>query len=186
LSIPVRMRSPSSNFDRDMHRVRKRARGEKRLKASEVPKLQPGTHEDGGGLRLVVEPGREKGKPGPRRWVVRVTINGKRHNRGLGPYPLVTLDKARHQATEIRRAAREGRDLLAEQEEQRARSASFRQAFESMFANRKKSLSNAKHLQQWCSTMETYAFPRIADMPVSDVTHADILAILEPIWFEKP
>ena len=34
--------------------------------------------------------------------------------------------------------------------------------------------------------METYVFPKIGDKPVADVTHADILAILEPIWFEKP
>jgi hypothetical protein len=90
-----------------MDRVRKRARGENRLKANEVPKLPPGTHEDGGGLRLVVEPSKEKGKPGPRRWVLRVTINGKRHNRGLGAYPLISLDSAREAAGDIRRAARE-------------------------------------------------------------------------------
>jgi hypothetical protein len=34
--------------------------------------------------------------------------------------------------------------------------------------------------------MKSYVFPRIGDKPVSDVTHADILAILEPIWFDKP
>jgi hypothetical protein len=34
--------------------------------------------------------------------------------------------------------------------------------------------------------MEKYVFPRIGDKPVSDVIHADTLAILEPIRFEKP
>ena len=34
--------------------------------------------------------------------------------------------------------------------------------------------------------MEAYVFPSIGGRPVSDITHADILAILEPIWFEKP
>jgi integrase len=169
-----------------MHRVRERVRGEKRLKAAELAKLPLGTHEDGGGLRLVVEPNGEDGKPGPRRWVLRVTIAGKRHNRGLGPYPLVPLESAREAASDVRRAAREGRDLLAERKQARARSVSFRQAFDHFFAIRRKSLSNAKHLQQWPSTMETYVFPRIGNKPVSEVTHADILAILEPIWFDKP
>jgi hypothetical protein len=45
------------------------------------------------------------------RWVLRVTIAGKRHNSGLGPYPLVSLD----QALDIRRAALQGCDLTAEQ-----------------------------------------------------------------------
>ena len=114
-----------------------------------------------------------------------MTIAGRRHNRGLGPYPLVSLDQAREQATDIRRAAREGRDLAAEQRDERARSVSFRQAFDALFEIRKKTFSNAKHLRQWSATMETYVFPRIGDQPVSDVTHADILTILEPIWFEK-
>lgn len=168
-----------------MDRVRKRVRAEKRLKAKDLSKLTPGTHEDGGGLRLWVDPEREDGTPGARRWQLRVTINGRRLNRGLGPYPLVSLDDARDQAADIRRAARTGRDLIAEEEAQRAKSVSFKQAFESMFELRKKQLSNAKHLGQWTSTMETYVFPTIGDKAVSDVTHADILAILEPIWFEK-
>ena len=68
----------------------------------------------------------------------------------------------------------------------RAKSASFRQAFDTFFDLRKQSLSNGKHLKQWPATMEAYVFPRIGDRLVSDITHADILAILEPIWFEKP
>src|SRR5262245_27833299 len=92
---------------------------------------------------------------------------------------------AREKVTDIRCAAREGRDLIAEHELKRVRSVSFKQAFESMFDLRKKALSNAKHLQQWSSTMEAYVFPSIGDKPVADITHTDILAILEPIWFEK-
>jgi integrase len=174
-----------SRIDRAMQRARRRNTAESRLKASEITKLPPGWHEDGGGLRLVAEPDREDGERGPRRWVLRVTINGRRHNRGLGSYPLVTLDNARDQAIAIRRAAREGRDLIREQKEQLARRVSFRQAFESTLAIRKKQLSNAKHLQQWTSTMATYVFPRIGDKPVSEVSQADVLGILEPIWFEK-
>lgn len=78
-----------------MDRVRRRIRTEKRLRASDLEKLPPGTHEDGGGLRMVVDPDRYDGTPGPRRWQLRLTINGRRRNRGLGSYPLVTLDLAR-------------------------------------------------------------------------------------------
>jgi hypothetical protein len=68
-----------------------RVRGEKRLRAKDIAALPPGVHEDGGGLRLVVEPAKDK-KPGPRRWVLRVTIAGKRHNRGLGPTAATEID----------------------------------------------------------------------------------------------
>jgi hypothetical protein len=52
--------------------------------------------EDGGGLRLVMEP------TGSRRWVLRVKMAGKRRNRGVGSYPLVSLDAARDKALDIR------------------------------------------------------------------------------------
>jgi hypothetical protein len=44
--------------------VKRRNRAEKRLKVKGLDKLGPGVHEDGGGLRLVVEPS------GARRWVL--------------------------------------------------------------------------------------------------------------------
>lgn len=137
-------------------------------------------HEDGGGLRLVVDPS------GARRWVSRLTITGRRVNRGLGSFPLVSLDAARDRATDLRRAAKAGRDVRAEEKAEAAKAVTFREAFEAMFAVRQKQLSNAKHLAQWSSTMEAYAFPRIGGKAVGEVTHADVLAILEPIWWAKP
>jgi len=108
-----------------MHRGRARNRSERRLKASEIARLPPGRHEDGGGLRLVVEPS------GARRWVQRVTINGKRHDRGLGPLSRVSLGDARDESLKIRRAARGGRDHIADQKEHQARMVTFRSVFKS-------------------------------------------------------
>jgi Arm DNA-binding domain len=68
--------------------------------------LPAGDHQDGGGLILRVE-------AHGRRWVQRLTINGRRVSRGLGPYPLVTLQDARDKSYELRKAAREGRDVRA-------------------------------------------------------------------------
>jgi integrase len=45
---------------------------------------------------------------------------------------------------------------------------------------------NAKHGAQFISTLETYAFPKIGKSRVSDVTTADVLAVLSPIWTQKP
>lgn len=46
-------------------------------------------------------------------------------------------------------------------------------------------LKNKKHVAQWRSTLETYAYPVIGDKAVSEITKMDLLAILEPIWLTK-
>ena len=41
------------------------------------------------------------------------------------------------------------------------------------------------HPRNWFRSLELYAFPRIGDVPVSEVTSADVLEILTPIWHAK-
>lgn len=156
------------------------ARVEKKLTALRVKALRDvGKYEDGGGLRLIVEPS------GAKRWVVRVTINGKRIERGLGAVPEVTLEAARVKALDIKRAAKDGVDVRVEERARAVAGTTFRQMFEISFAQREKQLSNAKHLKQWSATMEAYVFPVIGDVAVSDVTTAQVLDVLTPIWFDK-
>jgi hypothetical protein len=157
-----------------------RERSERRLKSKNLDSLSPGWHEDGGGLRFRVE------SKGSRTWVLRLTINGIRRNRGLGPYPLVTLDMARDRALDFRRAAREGRDLAQEERQKLARATTFRQAYEAYFENKARELQESRHLVQWPSMMNAYVLPKIGARPVGDITHADIIDVLKPIWFAKP
>lgn len=139
---------------------------------------KPGTYEDGGGLRLVID------EAGHKRWVIRVTIRGERKNRGLGSFPDVSLEAARDKAIEHRRAAKEGRDLSEPRRTSRAET--FRETFEGLLEVKERELSNAKHLAQWTSTMEQYVFPKLGKRPVADITPSEIIAVLQPIWFEKP
>ena len=44
---------------------------------------------------------------------------------------------------------------------------------------------NPKHSREWLSSLSRFAFPRIGRMPVSEVTRADVLEILTPIWHRK-
>jgi integrase len=154
----------------------------KRLNHLKVVKLkQPGIYEDGGGLRLVVGPTLRK------RWVLRFTLAGQRKERGLGSFPTVSLEEAREEANEWRRAAKQGKDLWRERCRSRQLSnGTFRQAFEVFFAVRRQTLSNSKHAAQWATTMETYAFPIIGSAPVANIDANDVLRVLSPIWFEKP
>jgi integrase len=158
----------------------KRVRGRDRLRVNDIERLPEGYHEDGGGLRLVVEPKES------RHWVLRITINGQRRSIGLGPYPDLTLDAARDLAIDHRRAARQGIDLREEKKRQAALAMTFRQAFAVFFENKRKELDGSRHLMQWTSQMRDYVFPIIGGKPVSEVTQADVLQVLKPIWYEKP
>jgi integrase len=48
------------------------------------------------------------------------------------------------------------------------------------------SWKNPKHAAQWINTLKRYAFPLIGPRPVSQITSADVLRILSPIWTGKP
>ncbi len=152
-----------------------------KLSHAKVAKLKvPGIYEDGGGLRLIL------GGTLKKRWVVRVTINGKRKERGLGGFPTDLLEEARRLAAEFRTAAKEGRDLADERRQQKRHAqVTFEIAFTAFFENRKKSLRNAKHIQQGESTLRAYVFPHIGSRPVAEIEAAEVLDVLSPIWFEK-
>ena len=40
--------------------------------------------------------------------------------------------------------------------------------------------------QRWPRSLRAHAFPRIGAVPLSEVTTADALAVLTPIWHDKP
>ena len=68
---------------------------------------KPGMYSDGGTLFLRVAPG------GSKQWVQRLVIHGKRHDLGLGGYPLISVAEARAKAFDNRKLARTGGDPLA-------------------------------------------------------------------------
>lgn len=156
-------------------------RVEKRLSAVRVKALKaPGKYEDGGGLRLIVS------EHGAKRWVARVSLYGRRIERGLGSYPGVSLESARDAAAGIRKAASDGIDLRAEEKKKAVAGTRFRDMFKITLAQREKQLSNAKHLKQWTSTMEAYVFPKIGNIPVASITSGQVIDVLTPVWFDKP
>ena len=159
-----------------------------RLSALSVRNLsRPGRHGDGDGLYLHIAPA------GTKSWVQRIVIRDKRRDIGLGSYPGVSLAQARSLASANRSAVSEGRDPLEEKREAReaARSPSptvptFADAALRVIELRRPTWSNPKHAAQWRSTLETYAFPALGRMTVDSITASDSLAVLEPIWTEKP
>ena len=146
----------------------------------------PGKYTDGNGLTLLVE------ESGTKRWIQRVTIVGKQRNLGLGGYPAVSLALAREVAVANHQAIRAGRDVIAERKEARAgekqpvsTKPTFAEDAAAFIEFRSPTWSNAKHRAQWESTLTTYAAPVIGQMPIDEITTANVMAVLTPIWTEK-
>lgn len=154
------------------------------LSAAQVKKLTaPGFYADGLGLTLKIDGN------GNKRWFQRVTVNGgKRHNLGLGSYPTVGLADARAVAQDNQRAIQQGRDILTERKQVKQDTApvptvpTFREMADTVIELRRPTWRNPKHAAQWTATLETYAFPTIGDKAVDEITAADVLAVLTPIW----
>ena len=152
---------------------------EKRLTASFVRAAVPGRYCDGQGLYLYVQPS------GARSWVQRLVIHGRRRDIGLGSAVLVRLADARDKALANRRMAREGRDPLAEKRRLESMP-TFAEAARRVLEQKRAGWRSGRHAQSWLASLERYAFPRIGARPVSDVTSAEVLDVLAPIWHDKP
>lgn len=146
------------------------------LTARKVETAGPGRHVDGRGLMLVVK------QSGARSWVLRYQLNGRRRDMGLGPFPEVTLARAREKALEARRQLVEGADPLACRP---TKPLTFRQAAQELVESKRAGWRNAKHAAQWTSTLETYAFPKLGDLDVRTIETSHVLDVLKPIWKAK-
>jgi integrase len=112
---------------------------------------------------------------------------------GLGPYPDVTLARAREKGAAHRAQSRGGADPIAarraERQAQRlaeAKGRTFREVAEEYIARNEMSWRNAKHRQQWRNTRATYVYPTLGDLPVAAVDARLVVQVLDPIWAEKP
>ena len=121
---------------------------------------------------------------GSKSWIQRLTIEGRRHDLGLGSFPLVTLAEARDQAHKNRRLARAGGDPLAAK--RRAKTPTFQQAASRTCDALRPRWRNRKHAKDWMATLERYAFPVLADMSVDRICREDVLRVLTPIWTRRP
>lgn len=151
-----------------------------KLTALKVKRAKPGRHGDGSGLHLVVS------DTGAKKWVLRIQKDGRRHDLGLGSASDVTLAEAREAAQDIRRAVRNGMSPLATRQRANQAIPSFRKAAKLVHEEHKPSWKNEKHAAQWLSTLETYAFPRLGDLPVNQIDGPLVRDVLADIWLTVP
>lgn len=152
----------------------------KLLSARQIDTLPAGFHSDGGNLYLRVRDTES------RAWVFRYKLAGKVIELGLGPVADRSLSQARELAGRMRTELADGRDPAPLVRVKRDPAAmTFKACAKGLIEAKRSGWRNAKHVKQWGSTLEQYAYPTIGDKLPADVSLADVKAILLPIWATK-
>lgn len=161
-----------------------------KLNPKQVENLtEPGTYEDGDGLRLVVK------ATGRKSWLLRFQLAGRRREMGLGSYPEVSLKKARLATSEKRSQLSDGVDPLAARDIKRAAQREAQRAseakqlkFETLAIEYRDAHGSAwseKWRKGWLRKLELYAFGHIGKLAAEDIDTAQMLKVLQPIWSTK-
>ena len=110
----------------------------------------------------------------------------------LGAYPEVSLDEARVSHLRLCADVAEGKDPVGERRKggkapvvTPSGAPTFGHCADQHIALNEGGWKNSKHHAQWVATLKTYAAP-IRSKPVNEITTADVLAVLTPIWNDKP
>lgn len=138
---------------------------------------EPGRYSDGKGLLLVV------GKTGARSWLQRISIDGKRCDIGLGSYPEINLKRARERALNNLDLVKEGIDPRTNDKVQSV--PTLEKAAKEVIKLRRSTWRSSVHAKQWEASLAKHIYPSLGKTLVTDITTADILDVITPIWHSK-
>ncbi|MEE3661754.1 integrase arm-type DNA-binding domain-containing protein [Brenneria sp. g21c3] len=131
---------------------------------------------DSSGLYLLIKPN------GSKLWYMKYRIYGKEKKLAFGPYPDVSLFKARQLRDAARAKVREGADPAVDKkiaQQKRKNGQTFRQiAMNWHVDHRRWSAHYAKTIQR---RLEMYVFPDIGDSLIDQITTADLLLTLRKV-----
>lgn len=170
-----------------------------KLTALGVKNAKAGRHGDGEGLYLLVKPS------GAKSWVLRIQIEGKRHDVGLGSVTsppkanggnseieisllqrkVLSLVEAREKGALLRAAAKAGLNPIEERDRERRKVPTFREATIAAHMALKKGWTE-KNAKAFLSSLESHAYPTLEKKNIHAISSADIITALEPIWTTKP
>jgi integrase len=172
----------------------------KKLTALGIEALKtPGKYPDGHtpGLYLQVNPSQRDSSVTRRSWVYRYSNHGRTREMGLGPYPAVSLAKAREEADKATALRRQGTDPLQAKATAKVEAAIHHPSFEvaafkymdhmvaEKLAKDKDSKFAGRTYRAWKSAFMRFVYPSIGKLPVSQIKVSHITAILEPLTTVK-
>ena len=156
-----------------------------------------GRYGDGGGLYLSVAPG------GSKSWVMRVTVGGKRRDKGLGGFPTVSLTEARGKADAYRVGVAEGGNPWTDVAPPPAPAPpapptepaqvvrcipTFEEAARKVHALKVDGgqIGNTKSTKNWIQVFKRHVFPVFGSLPVDQITKGDVTDLLDPLGPQLP
>jgi hypothetical protein len=162
-----------------------------------VRNAKAGRHPDGLGLYLLVKP------TGSRSWLLRIQVDKRRRDIGLGTVDLVgkrtaidneipilqrkvlTLAEAREKSELLRRLAKSGRDPVTERDRDRAKVPTFEEATKACYADLKSGWSPRRQ-DAFLASLQRHAYPALGKRRVDQIQAHDIRDMIAPIWNEIP
>lgn len=150
------------------------------LTAIEVKNAKPGRHADGRGLYLLVR------ESGSRTWVLRIQIDGKRRDFGLGSAARLSLAEARYKAADFRTRLLRGEDVAAKAASPKEEVPTFAEAARACHTAIKGCWANKRHSDSWLSSLENHIFPHLGSVAVAAVNSVMVRDALAPIWLMIP
>jgi len=151
------------------------------LSQMKAKSLDKGKYSDGQGLWLV-KSRRDAGK-----WMLRLSVSGKRREMGLGHWPDVSIAEAREQASAARRTLRDGIDPIQERAKQRNKTKrlTVAEAIDGCFVALQAELKNDGKAGRWMSPLQLHIVPKIGNHAIEDLDQHEIKRALDPIWHIK-
>ena len=154
-----------------------------RLSAAFIKSAPMGKHSDGSGLWF------HKRRDGGSQWILRVVVNGRRREMGLGGYPAVGLKDARELAARWRQQAKLGNDPIKMRDNERREAAKTDNLLKNVaiaaFEARKAELKADGKAGRWFSPLELHVLPKLGRLPVEHIDQRDIADTLSKIWHSK-
>lgn len=161
-------------------------------------------YQDGDGLFLLVSPG------GAKSWMLRVQVDGKRRDIGLGALDIdglgsaafgkddarhediplmqrksLSLADAREKAAALRKLAKAGNDPKVERDRQQMKVPSFAEAVTEAHKALKSGWSD-RTAKAFKASLEEHANPKLGALKVNAIGSAEVITTLSPIWTDKP
>ena len=139
--------------------------------------LPPGKYFDRDGLYLRVR------TSGRKYWEHCLRVNGRRRTKGLGPFPVVTLEEAKHLARLNLVAVHEGTDPFAQG--RTAPVPTVDELYPIVIDELSSKWRRPTEAKQWRRLFENHVCPRIGKRLVCDLKRRDLLKVLSSIWSTK-
>lgn len=134
---------------------------------------------DSDGLRLDIM------SSGGKLWRWRYYFNGKPQMLALGKYPAISLKQARKARDEARELVAQGIHPTREKKAQKLRNMHEGENTFEVISRRwldlKQKDLNQKYRKQCLARMEQHIFPMIGDLPITEITIPDVVAVVEKI-----